>query len=97
MDAAFFLLLASTIAVAVTSAIVTTWSLRARLYALEDRCNVMEGTVQREVKIRAAQDRWSKKPSKEEEMIAAAMANPAPPVAVNWWDAPHLKKGAHVP
>lgn len=97
MDAAFFLLLASTVAIAVTSSIVTTWSLRARLYALEDRTNVMEGTMTREVKIRAAQERWGKKPSKEEERIAAALENPQPVLAVPWWQDPRLKKGAYVP
>jgi len=96
VDFVTILLIVSCIAVGVTAAIVTTWSLRARIYSLEDRTNIVEGVTSREVKIRAATERF-RKPSKDEEAIAAALSNPAPAASVAWWNNPALKKGAYVP
>jgi len=91
MEYALVLLIVASVAVGVVSSVVTTWSLRSRFFSLEDRVGVMEGTLLREVKSRAGQERW-KKPSREEEAAMAALNAPAVPPArkLNWWtvDAP---------
>jgi hypothetical protein len=97
MDAAFFLLLAASVSVGVVSAVVTTWSLRARLFSLEDRTTILEGVTQREVKIRAAAERWGGKRSKDEEKVIEALQQPQQAQPYQWWNDPRLKKGAHVP
>lgn len=95
MEYGVLLLILAAVACGVTSAVITTWSLRSRVYSLEDRVAIIEGTVTREVKIRAATDRWVK-PNRTEEAITAALAIPvAPPAHKNWWMNPNLKKGAH--
>jgi hypothetical protein len=96
IEAATILLIVSCIAVGVTAAVVTTWSLRARIYSLEDRVNIVEGVTTREVKIRAAAERF-RKPTKDEELVAAALANPQPVQPVPYWLNPALKRGAYVP
>ena len=96
---ALILLVTCCMAAGIVGAVVHTWSLRARTYSLEDRLAIVEGTLQREVKTRAGQERW-RKPTKEEEAIALALATPPPPPAPaykNWWENPSLKKGAYVP
>lgn len=52
-----------------------TWTIHGRLYSLEDRLNLVEGSLLREVKSRAATARWQKV-NQDEEAIAAALANP---------------------
>lgn len=80
------LLIVSSVAAGVTSAVVTTWSLRARAFSIEDRLAVVEGTLQREVKTRAGQERW-KKSNKDEELARELLANKNPaPVQRNWWE-----------
>ena len=97
MDIALVLILASACAIGVTSAVVRTWSLHSRIYSLEDRVAILEGTMQREVKSRAATERW-RKPDKDEalakELMGASTAGKRP---LNWWENPAVKKGAHVP
>lgn len=98
MDYAVILLIVGSVAAGVVSAIVTTWSLRARVFSLEDRLAIVEGVLQREVKVRAATERW-KKPSAADE-AAALLLNPnvqPAPRKLNWWDNPKLKKGAYTP
>lgn len=89
-DFALLLVVVSCIAVGVTSAVVRTWSLHRRTYSLEDRVAVLEGTLTREVKTRAAQERW-KKPDKDLELLN--QVNTTPNRRLNWWERP----GATVP
>lgn len=97
MDFAAILLVVAAMAVGITSAVVRTWALHRRVYSLEDRCNVLEGVQQREVKIRAAESR-ARRPSAAEESIALAMAHPPPSVPVRrqpWWKNPQIKARAN--
>jgi hypothetical protein len=82
---ALILLLTCCMAAGVVGGVVHTWSLRARTYSLEDRVAIVEGTLSREVKTRAGQERW-RKPTKDEEAVALALANPPQPQAKNWWE-----------
>lgn len=96
MEYALYLLIAGGLGVSTAAALVRTWSLHSRLYSLEDRCNVLEGTVQREVKIRAAAERW-KRSDRDIEMVASAVgggADSSPKIP--WWQKPNLKRGAHL-
>lgn len=86
METALFVAIALCIAAGVTGALIRSWSILSRLYSLEDRVAVLEGTVTREVKVRAASERW-KKPSKDEAAIVAALeAPPVPKVQKEWWE-----------
>lgn len=97
MDLGLYVVLSLCTGVAVLGALARGWSLHSRLYSLEDRINVIEGTVTREVKIRAAAERW-KKPAEEDSKILEALKTPAQPTAsVPWWKNPNLKRGAYVP
>lgn len=82
---AVFLLISGCIAAGVTAAVIHTWSLRAHAYSLETRLSVVEGTLQREVKARAGQERW-KKPAKDDDLAAALLAAAKPPPDIRpWW------------
>lgn len=96
MELGFALLITGVIAGGVSGALLRVWSIHSRLYSVESRLSVVEGISVREVKIRAANERW-RKPSKDEEAIAAAIAAGPAPVTrkLNWWENPNLKKGAH--
>jgi hypothetical protein len=83
MDYALLLGILACIAVGVVSAVVRTWSLHQRTYSLEDRVAILEGTLTREVKTRAAQARVSK-PDKDLELLSAV--NQAPVAKKNWWE-----------
>lgn len=84
---ALILLVGGCLAAGVVGAVVHTWSLRARTYALEDRVDRMEGNLSREVKARAGQERW-KKPDKDLELLASIQhQTPAQPTRkLNWWE-----------
>lgn len=63
------------------------WSLLSRLYSLEDRLTVVEGTLLREVKTRAANSRFQR-PDKEvmavdEKVLALQAPKPAAPFWTN--------------
>lgn len=98
MESAVLLVIVGAVAAGVVAAVVTTWSLRARLYSLEDRTAIVEGILQREVKVRAAAERW-KRPSPTEEAAALLKQSDAPQQQrkMNWWENPALKKGGYVP
>jgi hypothetical protein len=84
---ALFLLFVACLAAGVTAAVVHTWALRAHTYSLENRLSVVEGTLTREVKARAGQERW-KKPAQDDALVQqllAAKATP-PPKKLNWWE-----------
>lgn len=91
MDYALVLVIVGCVAVGVTGAVIKTWSLHSRVYSLEDRVGILEGTLTREVKTRAAQERW-KRPDKAEADLSAlsAMAKssapPSPTRKYNWWE-----------
>lgn len=97
MEYGLLALIAAVIAGGVSGALLRVWSIASRLYSQETRLSVLEGVSSREVKIRAANERW-KKPSAAEDAVLAALANPpAPSSPANWWQNPNLKKGAYVP
>lgn len=81
------LLVSCFIAAGVVAGVVHTWSLRARTYSLEDRVAILEGTLQREVKTRAGQERW-KKPDKDAALINSMNQNAIPARRPNWWETP---------
>lgn len=86
METALLVAIALCIAAGVTGALIRSWSILSRLYSLEDRVGIIEGTVTREVKVRAAAERW-KKPSKDEAAIVAALeAPPEPKIQKAWWE-----------
>jgi len=79
-------LVTACIAAGVCAAVIHTWSLRALAFSLETRLAVVEGTLTREVKARAGQERW-KRPDKTEELAAALVSRPAVPERkANWWE-----------
>lgn len=84
MEYALLLTILGAVAVGTTSAVVTTWRLRVTLLELSDRVNVLEGITNREVKVRAAAERW-KKPDKDLELLQA-MAQQVPGTKKNWWE-----------
>lgn len=97
MDYGIILLFVSAVATGVVSAVVKTWAFHTRLYSLEDTVNVMHGNLQREVKIRASQERW-KKPSLEEALVTEALATPpARKSKLPWFQRPNLPKRSYVP
>ena len=97
MDLAFVLLIVAAVAAGVAGAVARTWSIHSRLYSLEDRVAIVEGVTQREVKVRAATERW-KRPTKDEERIEAALATLPPPQAPkNWWELPNIPRSAPRP
>lgn len=80
------LLVTCCIAAGVVAGVVHTWSLRAHAYSLEDRLSIVEGTLAREVKVRAGQERW-KKPDKDAELVKSLATIPiAPARKLNWWE-----------
>ena len=87
MDFAFLLVLVGSVALAVVTVVVRTWSLHQRIYSLEDRVGVVEGVQTREVKIRAAQSRTPKAHS-DELLLAQLQTNPTR--KRNWWENPNL-------
>jgi outer membrane biogenesis lipoprotein LolB len=91
METATILLLVGCVAVGVVSAVLRTWSLHSRTYSLEDRIAIVEGTLQREVKTRAAQERW-KKPDKTEALAVELLGKPIPTKQLNWWERPEFLK-----
>jgi len=83
---ALVVLVTACIAAGVCAAVVHTWALRALAFDLETRLGVVEGTLQREVKARAGQERW-KRPAKDEELakeLLALKGAASPPK--NWWE-----------
>jgi ABC-type lipoprotein release transport system permease subunit len=89
---AFILLIVACIAVGVTSAVVRTWALHSRTYSLEDRIAVLEGTLTREVKTRAATERWRPKKDDASELLALQQLKPVVSRQANWWERPDLQR-----
>lgn len=80
----------------VLGAVIRAWSISTSLKDIEFRCTLIEGILQREVKTRAANTRWSK-PDPNEELVKAALTIKGNTKTVPWWQNPDLKKGAYVP
>lgn len=96
MEIVTWLLIAGVISGGVAGALLRTWALHSRTYSLETRVAMLEGITTREVKARAANERW-RKPSRDEDLAAlAALAPKIPERKLNYWENPALKKGAHV-
>lgn len=87
MNVEFLVLPLISLALGALGSIAATWSIHARLYSLEDRQSVVEGTLQREVKSRAASERW-KKASVEEELISNVLLTQKPleNKKPKWWN-----------
>lgn len=85
MEIATVLLIVGCVAAGVTGALVTSWSLRSKLFSLEDRLSIVEGTVTREVKTRAGQERW-KKADKDEALLTALKSGGVTGRTLNWWE-----------
>jgi len=91
---ALIVLVSCCIAAGACAAVVHTWTLRASLYDVQSRLEVVEGNLLREVKARAGQERW-RKPDKDlllaQELVAAQSQ---PQKRYNFWEDPKLKRGA---
>lgn len=96
MDLALVVLIAAALGGGVIGALVRAWSIHSRLYALEDRLLVVEGVSQREVKIRAATERW-KKSDKDDALLTTLQtaAQLQPKLQLPWWRNPNLKQGGY--
>lgn len=93
---ALVLLISGCVAVASCAAVIHTWTLRARLLEQEYRLDIIEGTLQREVKARAGAERW-KKPAKDEELVKELLGKAAAPARpLNWWERPELPRSVDV-
>jgi len=91
---AIIVLVSCCLAAGVCAAVVHTWSLRATLYDVQSRLEVVEGNLLREVKARAGAERW-RKPDKDlllAQELTQAHTKPTP--RYNWWEDPKLKRGA---
>jgi len=83
---ALVLLVTGCVAAGVCAAVIHTWSLRALAFSLETRLAVVEGTLTREVKARAGQERW-KKPDKTDQLLTElALSTNANQRPKNWWE-----------
>lgn len=60
MDLPLLVLSAAVVGGGIIGGLIRAWSIHSRLYALETALAVVEGTLQREVKARAAGERWKK-------------------------------------
>lgn len=85
MELGLAVLITGVIAGGVLGALARAWSIQSRLYALENALSVVEGTLQREVKIRAAAERWNKKNPLDDSIAAALKAEPEPKQQKFWW------------
>lgn len=95
MDLALLVTIACVVAGAASGGVLRTWSMHRRMYSLEDRMIVLEGVTQREVKIRAAGERW-KKPATDDAALVALMTPKEPQKPKGpWWMNPDLKRGAY--
>lgn len=91
---AIILLVSCCVAVGACAAVVHTWTLRATLYDVQSRLQVVEGNLLREVKARAGAERW-KKPDRDL-LLAQELVNAQRPQEkrYNFWENPNLKRGA---
>jgi hypothetical protein len=91
---ALIVLVSGCLAAGVCAGVVHTWSLRASLYDLQSRLEVVEGNLLREVKARAGQERW-KKPDRDLALVQELTQAQAQPAGkYNFWEDPRLKRGA---
>lgn len=97
MEYGLLLLVACGVGGGVLGALLRTWAILSQLHALEDRLSIVEGIQTREVKTRAAVERW-KKPSADELAVVNALQQ-APPQksAVPFWMNPGNLPRAYKP
>jgi hypothetical protein len=88
MDYALYVVVAACLAAGIMGAVLRGWSIHSRLYSLEDRVGVVEGTLTREVKIRAAQSRPPRGQADESlfKELSGKPVQVAPPRVLNWWE-----------
>lgn len=86
MEIASILLIVACIGAGVAGAVGSTWNLRIKSYSLDHRLTLIEGIVQREVKVRAAQERW-KAPKTDDALVALTrdLVTQTKPGGSNWW------------
>jgi len=83
---AVLLVIVGSIAVGVTAAILRTWFLSSRLLVLENAVAILEGTVQREVKVRAGMMRQQQRASADELVLAELQSQKLPAEKKQpWW------------
>lgn len=93
MDFALLLSVSAVVGGGVLGALVRAWSIHSRLYSLEDRVNVAEGILTREVKTRAATERWSKPTKNEQSILEAMVIQPAGQIKKpKWWETAKIKR-----
>lgn len=97
MDIPFFaiiVLISCCLAAGACAAVVHTWTLRATLYDVQSRLEVVEGNLLREVKARAGAERW-KKPDRDLALAQELVqAQAQPNKKYNFWEHPSLVRGA---
>jgi len=79
--------------VALLTTLALNWKLHTSLYSLDDRTSLLEGIVQREVKTRAANERWQKVRAGDaaiEQALSAPVA--VPPKKIPWYRNPAITK-----
>ena len=86
------LLILACVAAGACGTLFTAWNIRARIYALEYRLGQVEGTVTREVKLRAVTERWKRSEKDisgiDEAVLKAGQAAAPKP----FWMQPGLKR-----
>lgn len=87
MDVALFLIILASVGAGVAGSLAATWGLRRRTYSLELEVAYVSGILQREVKARAAGERWRKKDELEErvEELVNLTTPGAPAQKVPFW------------
>lgn len=86
MEYGLLLLISLVLGGGISGAIVSTWSIRTRLYSLEVAQATLERSHLQEVKRRAAGERWKPKP--EDELLSALVdkKDVAPMRPKTWFD-----------
>lgn len=92
METAILLLILACLAAGVTGTLFTAWNVRARLYSLEYRLGQVEGTVTREVKLRAGETRWKRAEKDVSGIEEAVLKAGQAPTPKPFWMQPGLKR-----
>jgi hypothetical protein len=87
LEVAIFLLFSAALAASVLGGVIRGWSILSRLYSLEDRVAVVEGTLLREVKTRAGLER-GKNLARNVHEIDPKILEQKPAVTQPWWTNP---------
>jgi len=98
MEISILVLIVAVVAGGVLGGVLRGWSLLATQYALSERVSLLEGSLLREVKSRAAKERWSRTAQDvagiDDAVLAAAAKKPEPPLQ-QWWTNPQGRPRAY--